>query len=71
MTRRNRARCRKCGDIIESRYRHDFVTCKCEAVSVDGGRDYFRRCGRAQDIEELNDDGTPLSVILDDRGEAA
>ena len=40
---RNSARCRKCGDEIESTYRHDFVTCSCGAISVDGGRSYIRR----------------------------
>jgi hypothetical protein len=35
-------RCKKCGDVIHSRYVHDFRHCKCEAVFVDGGRDYTR-----------------------------
>jgi hypothetical protein len=26
---RNKAKCRNCGDIIESKTRHDFVMCKC------------------------------------------
>lgn len=26
---RNRAECANCGDIIESRHRHEFVSCKC------------------------------------------
>lgn len=39
----NRARCKLCGDIIESTHRHDFVTCSCGNVSVDGGHDYIRR----------------------------
>ena len=41
--KRNAAQCLKCGEVIESRYRHDFVTCSCGALSVDGGRDYIRR----------------------------
>lgn len=41
---RNRIRCKRCGDIIESKSRHDFVTCKCGTCSVDGGHDYLRRC---------------------------
>ena len=53
--KRNRARCKKCGDIVESKYRHDFVTCTCGAVSVDGGKDYFRRVGYPEDYEEMND----------------
>lgn len=39
---RNMIKCKFCGDIIESKHRHDFVTCKCGKVSVDGGLDYQR-----------------------------
>lgn len=39
---RNRAKCLNSGDIIESTYRHDFVTCICGNLSVDGGLDYAR-----------------------------
>lgn len=39
---RNSARCRGCGDEIESRHRHDFVSCTCGAIFVDGGKDYLR-----------------------------
>ena len=52
----NKAKCKKCKDIIESTYRHDFVTCKCGAISVDGGKDYLRRAFRdIDDIEELSE----------------
>lgn len=40
---RNAIQCNVCGEVIESKYRHDFVTCKCGACSVDGGHDYLRR----------------------------
>lgn len=40
---RNAIQCKKCGDIIESKSRHDYVTCSCGACSVDGGKDYLRR----------------------------
>lgn len=39
---RNRAKCKLCNSIIESFHRHDYVTCTCGEISVDGGRDYFR-----------------------------
>ena len=39
---RNLALCKLCGDIIESKSRHDFVSCKCEEIAVDGGNDYRR-----------------------------
>jgi len=41
---KNAIRCNHCGDVIESTYRHDFRTCRCGRVSVDGGHDYLRRC---------------------------
>ena len=41
---KNAIKCNHCGDIIESRYRHEFVTCSCGKCSVDGGHDYLRRC---------------------------
>ena len=40
----NRIRCNHCGDVIESEYRHDFKSCRCGLVSVDGGHSYLRRC---------------------------
>jgi hypothetical protein len=46
------AKCKKCRDVIESKYRHDFVSCKCGAISVDGGKDYFRRVGNLEDFDE-------------------
>lgn len=42
---RNSALCLRCGDEIESRHVHDFVRCSCEAIFVDGGKDYLRRGG--------------------------
>lgn len=37
--------CLECGDIIESKHRHDFVQCKCGKSFLDGGEDYFRAGG--------------------------
>jgi hypothetical protein len=51
---RNAARCKKCGDVIESKHRHDFVSCKCGAIAVDGGTDYIRWIfNDRDDIEDL------------------
>ena len=54
---RNRIKCRKCNDIIESKSRHDFVWCKCKSVAVDGGsgNGYMRRIGLPTDYEELTE----------------
>lgn len=42
---RNSARCLHCGDEVESTHRHDFRTCRCGKLGVDGGHDYIRRVG--------------------------
>ena len=53
--KRNRIRCIKCGDVIESKHRHDFVVCSCweevngKGCAVDGGKDYLRRLGNDWD----------------------
>jgi hypothetical protein len=39
---RNRAKCKLCDDVIESKFQHDYVTCKCGEISVDGGNVYHR-----------------------------
>lgn len=46
---KNAAKCLKCGDTIESKHRHDYVTCSCGNVSVDGGHDYLRRSFKEMD----------------------
>lgn len=51
----NRIKCLKCGDVIESEYRHDYKTCRCGACAVDGGHDYLRRGGKIGDWEEMNE----------------
>ena len=40
MILRNSKKCNHCNDEIESKHRHDFVTCKCGKIAVDGGKDY-------------------------------
>ena len=53
---RNAILCNHCGDVLENTYRHEFKTCSCGRVSVDGGLDYLRRCFQSKD------DYTELSV---------
>jgi hypothetical protein len=51
----NKARCKKCQDVVESKFTHDFVSCKCGAMFVDGGKSYLRRGGYPENIEELSE----------------
>lgn len=52
---KNAAECARCGDVIESKHRHDFVSCKCGAIFVDGGLSYLRRGGELGDIIERSE----------------
>lgn len=47
----NKAQCKLCGDIIESKGTHDFVQCKCGEIFVDGGKSYIRR--GAKDLSNI------------------
>ena len=51
----NKIRCKKCGDIIESKSVHDFKFCKCKSVAVDGGHEYLRRLGDLEDWDDLSE----------------
>lgn len=52
----NKAQCAKCGDVIESVHRHDFRSCKCGSISVDGGKSYLKRSFKNYgDIIELSE----------------
>lgn len=50
----NKIKCKKCGDIIESKTNNDLKRCKCGAVAVDGGKDYLKRLGKDEDYEEMS-----------------
>ena len=45
---RNAIRCKKCGDVIESKTVHDFKFCSCGSCAVDGGHDYLAEIGGAR-----------------------
>ena len=51
----NKIKCKKCGDIIESKNTNDYKRCSCGAVAVDGGKDYLKRIGNEEDYEELSE----------------
>jgi len=55
----NAALCYYCNDIIVSRHVHDFVTCSCRNLSIDGGHEYLR--GSAKKLDEFE----PLTITSD------
>jgi tRNA(Ile2) C34 agmatinyltransferase TiaS len=50
----NKVKCKKCGDIIESKSTNDYKRCSCGTVAVDGGKDYLKRIGKEKDYIELS-----------------
>ena len=50
----NKIKCKKCGDIIESKSTNDYKRCSCGAVAVDGCKDYLKRIGKEEDYIELS-----------------
>ena len=60
---KNKWKCLYCGDIIESRHRHEFSTCKCGMSSCDGGDSYIRLIGDLDMMQnmceyiEIDEDG--------------
>lgn len=52
----NAARCLDCEELLYSQTRHDFKTCKCGNLLVDGGSAYIRRgfkdMSRIEEIEQ-------------------
>jgi len=69
---RNRGKCRLCGDIIESRHRHDYISCGCGEISVDGGFDYRRATFKhPENFIYLDDEGNEIIYKLKEEKEAA
>jgi hypothetical protein len=51
------ATCKKCGDVLVSRYRHDYIMCTCDnKTMLDGGLEYQRFGGK--DIRLVDLSGT-------------
>lgn len=73
---KNRAKCKLCQDIIESFHVHDYVTCSCGEIAVDGGQNYFKcSANNWQNFIRVDDEGneiipevveTPLDTDLSD-----
>lgn len=57
---RNAAKCAVCNDVIQSTHSHDYVSCQCDEISIDGGNRYLRRM--AKNINNLID----ISISTDE-----
>lgn len=62
---RNRAKCKLCGDIIESFHASDYVSCKCGEISVDGGAALWCSCNSWDNFIRIDDDGKEIAIKLE------
>lgn len=62
---RNRAKCVLCGDILESFHAHDYVSCRCGEISIDGGNDQYRCSARNfENFLRIDDEDNEIVVTL-------
>lgn len=66
-----KVKCLYCNTIIESKSVHHMDTCKCGALSIDGGPIYSRfALGKPSDmtyvVSNINEIGWPIQYIDDD-----
>lgn len=60
---RNRAKCKLCGDVIESIARGEYVQCKCTEIGIVGGTEYYGTQARNYDnFLRLDDSDNEISV---------
>ena len=50
----NQVKCNRCGDEPFSGSVHDFRSCKCGNIAVDGGMSYLRRVGDIDAYTEMS-----------------
>lgn len=48
------AKCELCGDVIFSCYQHDYQTCSCESISIDGGQEDYTHTTANTKLGTLN-----------------
>jgi hypothetical protein len=64
---RNRAKCKLCSSILESFHQHDFVTCKCGEISIDGGQSFFKASAKDfKNFLRVDDIGNEIIVTVKD-----
>lgn len=65
----NRAKCKLCGDILQSYHRHDYVKCSCGEISIDGGLDYLHCSAKNwENFLRIDDEGNEIVVkVIDEK----
>lgn len=60
---RNRAKCKKCGSILESFYERDLVKCLCGEIAIDGGdKEFLAFANDFANFLRIDDEGKEIDV---------
>ncbi|MBI9014546.1 MAG: hypothetical protein JEZ08_20075 [Clostridiales bacterium] len=51
----NKAKCKRCGDVIISKQSDTYEYCKCGSIAVSGGTKSIMRLGHHTNIQELSE----------------
>lgn len=66
--KRNRAKCKLCGDILESFHMDDYVKCSCNEISICGGQDrYFCAANDWKNFVRVDDDDSEIIPMIVDK----
>lgn len=67
---KNRAKCKLCNDIIESFHRHDYVTCKCGKIAIDGGPEYYKASAKDfKNFLRVDDEGNEIEITFQEKND--
>jgi hypothetical protein len=65
---RNRAKCKLCSSIIESMKLDDYVSCKCGAITINGGTyAYECRANHWENFIRVDDEGNEIIVKVEEK----
>lgn len=57
---KNRAKCKLCGDVIESLHSQDYQLCKCGEIFVDGASEMYCGAKHWENFLRIDDDGNEV-----------
>lgn len=60
---RNRAKCKLCEDIIESCHQSDYVSCRCDEISIAGGTVFYHCSAKDWNhFMRIDDEGNEIMI---------
>lgn len=68
---RNRAKCKLCQSVIESKFPGDYVHCECGEIGIDGGENHYSVTAKNYfNFLRVDDGGNEIEVTVKEKEEA-